>query len=206
MIYEPIRSRQPIRTPWTLERLVHAQAVTLTHAVSRSTKLSYNSATNSYLAFCHMHHCPIDPTPDTLSFFAVYMCHHINPKSVDNYLSGICNNLEAFFPDVCHARNSPLVSKTLAGCKRLHGRPARRKHALTCDNIACIHARLATSAEHDDHLFLTQLVSGFDALLRLRELVWPDKIALRSYCKISLRQSVQWYVGFGMGIPWVRFS
>jgi hypothetical protein len=40
-------------------------------------------------------------------------------------------------------------------------------------------------------LFLTQLLSGFNALLRLGELVWPDNKNLRSYRKLSLRTSVQ---------------
>ena len=193
MNFEPILSRQPTRQPWTHERLVRERAIALGHAIDRSTKSSYNSATNSYLTFCHLHHRPIDPTPETLSFFTVFMCHHINPKSVDNYLSGICSNLETYFPNIRSSRNSPLVSRTLAGCKRLYGRPTRRKSALTRDHLLIVHNDLITSTSHDDHLFLSQLLSGFHALLRLGELVWPDKVAHRSYRKLSLRTSVQWY-------------
>jgi hypothetical protein len=193
MNFEPILSRQPTRQPWTHERLVRERAIALGHAIDRSTKSSYNSATNSYLTFCHLHHRPVDPTPETLSFFTVFMCHHINPKSVDNYLSGICNNLENYFPNIRSARNSPLVSRTLAGCKRLYGRPTRRKRALTRDDLLVVFNHLITSTSHDDHLFLSQLLSGFYALLRLGELVWPDKVAHRSYRKLSLRTSVQWY-------------
>jgi hypothetical protein len=191
MNFEPILSRQPIRQPWTNERLIHERAIALGHAIDRSTKSSYNSGTNSYLTFCHLHHRPIDPTPETLSFFTVFMSHHINPKSVDNYLSGVCNNLEGFFPEIRTARNSPLVSRTLAGCKRLHGRPSRRKRALTRNDLLSVHNDLTHSPSHDDKLFLTQLLSGFSGLLRLGELVWPDKIAHRSYRKLSLRTSVQ---------------
>jgi hypothetical protein len=119
------------------------------------------------------------------------MCHHINPKSVDNYLSGICNNLEGYFPNVRAARNSALVSRTLTGCKRLYGRPSRRKQALTRDDLVTVYNNLSQSESHDDFLFLSQLLSGFNALLRLGELVWPDKIVHRSYRKLSLRTSVQ---------------
>ena len=91
MNYEPTASRQPTWQPWMHERLVHEHAIALGHAIDHFTKSSYNSATNSYLTFCHLHHRAVDPTPETLSFFTVFMCHHINPKSVDNYLSGICN-------------------------------------------------------------------------------------------------------------------
>lgn len=191
MNYEPTASRQPTRQPWTHERLVRERAIALGHAIDRSTKSSYNSGTNSYLAFCHLHHRPLHPTPETLSFFTVFMCHHINPKSVDNYLSGICNNLESFFPDVRAARNSPLVSRTLAGCKRLYGRPSRRKCALTREDLLIAYNDIHRSQSHDHQLFLTQLLSGFNALLRLGELVWPDTARHRSYRKLSLRTSVQ---------------
>jgi hypothetical protein len=131
MNFELALSRQPVWPPWTHEHLVRERAIALGHAIDHSTKLSYNSGTNSYLTFCHLHHRPIDPTPETLSFFTVFMCHHINPKSVDNYLSGVCNNLEGYFPHICASRNSALISCTLAGCKRLYSHPTRRKRALT---------------------------------------------------------------------------
>jgi hypothetical protein len=195
MNFEPVLSRQPTRQPWAHERLVRERAIALGHAIDRSTKSSYNSGTNSYLTFCYLHHRPIDPTPETLSFFTVFMSHHINPKSVDNYLSGICNNLEGYFPGVRAARNSSLVARTLAGCKHLYGRPSRRKRALTRDDLLVVHHSLVDSGSHDDLLFLTQLLSGFNALLRLGELVWPDKIAHRSFRKLSLRTSVQQHPG-----------
>jgi hypothetical protein len=191
MNYEPTASQQPTWQPWTHERLVRERAIALGHAIDRSTKSSYNSGTNSYLAFCHLHHRPVDPTPETLSFFTVFMCHHINPKSVDNYLSGVCNNLESFFPDVRAARNSMLVSCTLAGCKHLYGHPSHRKRALLRDDLLVVYNDLHLLQSHDDQLFLTQLLSGFNALLCLGELIWPDNTSHRNYQKLSLRTSVQ---------------
>ena len=191
MNYEPTPSRQPTRQPWTHERLVRERTIVLGHAIDRSTKSSYNSGTNSYLAFCHLHHRPVEPTPETLSFFTVFMSHHINPKSVDNYLSGICNNLESFFPNVRAARNSTLVSQTPAGCKRLYGHPSHCKCALTREDLLVVYDDLSHSQFYDHQLFLTLLLSGFNALLRLGELVWPDNTRHRSYRKLSLRTSVQ---------------
>src|SRR5882762_6905248 len=197
MNFEPSLSRQPVRLPWTHERLVRERAIALGHAIDRSTKSSYSSGTNSYLTFCHLHHRPVDPTPENLSFFTVYMSHHINPKSVDNYLSGVCSNLEAFFPNVRAARNSALVSRTLAGCKRLYGH-----RALTREDLLTVHNSLSSSPSHNDLLFLTQLLSGFNGLLRLGELVWPDKIDHRSYHKLSLRTSVQLLPNaYGFSLP-----
>jgi len=64
---------------------------------------------------------PVDPTPDALSLFTVYMCHHIKPDSIDTYLSGIFQQLKPYFPHVCKVRRSHLVHCTLQGCKQLRG-------------------------------------------------------------------------------------
>jgi hypothetical protein len=193
--FEPTVSWQPPHQPWTHECLVRERAITLGHAIDCSTKSTYNSATNSYLTFCHLHQRPIDPTPETLSFFTVFMCHHINPKSIDNYLSGICNNLEGYFPNIQSTHNSPLVSQTLASCNCLFGHPTHRKRVLTTDDLLIVYNNIITSPSHDNRLFLSQLLSSFHDLLHLGELVWPDKIAHRSYHKLSLCTSVQWYHG-----------
>ncbi|KAF8804742.1 hypothetical protein BYT27DRAFT_7225334 [Phlegmacium glaucopus] len=63
----------------------------------------------------------VDPSPETLSLFTVYMSHHINPCSVASYLSGISQQLEPYFPSICNSRRSPLVEQTLRGCMRLKG-------------------------------------------------------------------------------------
>lgn len=112
-------SRQPIWSAWTLEHLVHERSVALGAALDKSSYASYSSALNSYLTFCKLHERPIEPTEETLSFYVVFMSHHIQPRSVDSYLSGICNSLEVFYPNVRKARSSILVSRTLNGCKCL---------------------------------------------------------------------------------------
>jgi hypothetical protein len=78
-----------------------------------------------------IHHFPIEPTIDTLTFFIVYMCAHIKPKSVEAYLSGICNQLEDIYPHVREVRHHCMVSKTLRGCKKLQAVGVTRKRALT---------------------------------------------------------------------------
>ncbi|KAI0323361.1 hypothetical protein GY45DRAFT_1216373, partial [Cubamyces sp. BRFM 1775] len=138
-----------------------------------------------------MHTFPLDPTPDTLSLFATYMCHHIEPRSVDTYLSGICSELEAFFPAVRSARSTPLVTRTMRGFKRLRSKPIVRKRALTRDDLIRAVASSGTSRSHDDLLFTAILLTGFHALLRLGELVWPDRAELQSYRKLSMRASVK---------------
>ena len=86
----PISPRQPLRAPWTHDHLVHIRALALGCAIEPGMASSYSSALQSYLAFCKSHDFPIDPTPDTLSFYIVFMCHHIKPNSIKSYLSGHC--------------------------------------------------------------------------------------------------------------------
>lgn len=188
MISSSVPSRQPFRAPWTKERLLRERALALGLAIDTSTTKTYGSALNSYLSFIHMHNLDVDPTPDNLSFFVVFMSHHINPKSVASYLSGICQQLEPYFPHVRTSRNSALVHRTLRGCMRLKGRPTLRKNALTLDNLQLVIDNLSNL--HDDLLFLTLLLTGFFALLRLGELTFPNDTQLRNWRKISKRSSV----------------
>ena len=71
--------------------------------------------------FCKLHRFPIIPTTDILSFYVVFIAHHIKLTSVSQYLSGIVSSLEPHFLNVCKLRNSLLVSCTLASMKKLHG-------------------------------------------------------------------------------------
>ncbi|OCH83955.1 hypothetical protein OBBRIDRAFT_716913, partial [Obba rivulosa] len=93
-------SQQPKRAPWPLERLILECSIALGYALDKSTRLTYFSALNSYLNFCKLHDFAVEPTPDTLSFFVVFISAHIKPHSVASYLSGICSELEPFFPKV----------------------------------------------------------------------------------------------------------
>src|SRR5258705_13008891 len=115
----PTLSRQPHHEPWTCQHLEYKCAVVLGCSIEPGTASCYSSALQSYLTFCHIHKFPTEPTPDLFSFYAIYMSHHINPKSVNSYLSGICNQLEPFFPDVCKAYHHHLFTKTLQGCRQM---------------------------------------------------------------------------------------
>jgi len=138
-----------------------------------------------------MHNYPLDPTPDTLSLFTVYMCHHIKPDSVGTYLSGICHQLEPYFPDVRSSRNSALVHRTLQGCKRMQAVPTSRKWALTIEDLETVVDKLSSSINYDDILFLAQLLTGFFTLFRLGEMTYPDDPELRDPRKVTKRSSVQ---------------
>jgi hypothetical protein len=196
MITSHIRARQPLREPWSRERLVRERAIALGQAIDVSTWNNYGSALNSYLSFIRLHNFPVEPTADTLSLYTVWMCHHIKLDSVDTYLSGICQQLEPYFPRVHEARKGRLVHRTLEGCKRLRGTPTIRKRALTFDNLNTVCASYENNSSHDDLLFCTQLCVGFFALMRLGELTFPDNVALRDPRKVTKRSTVRLHATF----------
>jgi len=118
------------------------------------------------------------------------MSHHIKPKSVSSYLSGVCNQLEPFFPNVRANRRHWLVSKSLEGCKKMYPSSPSRKRPLTRLELTSLSALYPPSSSLDDKLFFALLLAGFHGLLRLGELVWPDNNTLCDYRKVILRHSV----------------
>jgi hypothetical protein len=55
-----------------------------------------------------------------------------------------------------------------------------------------VFSNLKSSSDHDDLLFLSQLLVRFHVLLRLSELCFPDHLVLHDLSKIALLSSVQW--------------
>ena len=190
MIDSGVKSKQRRRLAWTRERLLRECAIALGQAIDISTWKNYGSTLNSYLTFVRLHNFPVEPTADTISFFTVFMSHHIKPDSVDTYLSGICHQLEPYFPSVREIRKSMLCKRTLTGCKRLRGVPTKRKRALTLMDLQTVINHYANSSSHDDLLFLSQLLTGFFALMRLGELTVSDDKSLFDFRKITSRTSV----------------
>ena len=190
MIHSTVKSKQKVHLAWTKERLQHERSLALGQAIDTSTWKNYGSALNSYLTFVRFHDLPVEPTPDTLSYFVVFMSHHIKPKSIDTYLSGICQQLEPYFPSMRTARMSVLCKRTLAGCKNLWGVPTVRKRALTMDDLHLVTHFYTNSNNHDDLLFISQLLTGFFGLMRLGELTTPDDHSILDHRKITSRTSI----------------
>ncbi|KIM22102.1 hypothetical protein M408DRAFT_28981 [Serendipita vermifera MAFF 305830] len=163
----------------------------LANALDSSTRVTYNSHLQSYLNFCKIHEFPTDPTADTLSFYIVYMARHINPRSLPGYLSGIISRLEHIFPAVRTNANTPLVRRTLQGCKRLNPQAIKRKRPLDYGDLSRLINSLRADADFDDILFVAVVLTGFYALMRLGELVVPDQLAKRNFNKIIRRGSLK---------------
>jgi hypothetical protein len=175
-----------------MERLIHERSILLGMAIDTTTAHTYSSAANSYLTFCKLHQLPVDPSPETLSYYITFQSTHINPKSVESYLSGICSCLEPFFPDIRSNRATALVKRTLKGALRRHGRPTIRKSPLTTTHLCTIADSLHESRDHDDMLFHCMINTGFTGLLRLGEMAVSDNPCLRDSRKVVSRSSLSW--------------
>ena len=167
MIQSAVKSRQRLHVAWTREHLIQECSLALGQAINTSTWKNYGSALNSYLSFVCMHDFPIEPTPDPLSFFTVYMCHHINPLSVDTYLSGICQQLEPYFlpferpRSLCYAKE-PSLAASVSGVSP----PNERE---LCPWMTCV-TLSPTIPTHT--LMMTSCSSLSSSLASLRSCIW----------------------------------
>ncbi|KAG1812130.1 uncharacterized protein BJ212DRAFT_1448237 [Suillus subaureus] len=113
------------------------------------------------------------------------MSHHIQPCSVEAYLSGIVNQLKPHFP---HSWHSTLVKCTMQGALCSLGCPIIHKQPIIRDDLACVIHTLPHPLTHND-LFL----------LHLGELVAADDPSMRDFTKFSLHTSRDkmdmWYKG-----------
>ena len=184
-------SRQPHRQPWTLETFVRKRAYAISNSLDLSTRRTYSSALNSWIAFINMHAFSIEPTEDTLSFFIVYMSHHIEPRSVKSYLSGLVQQLETNFPSIHDIRSSPLITKVLKGCMKLKSKPIRRMEALAIEDLHFLNEKFCHKQTHDNLLFAALLFTEFFGLLRLGDMTFPDDPNIREWRKISRRTTLR---------------
>ncbi|KIY52461.1 hypothetical protein FISHEDRAFT_35190, partial [Fistulina hepatica ATCC 64428] len=180
----------PPRAPWMKSRLQFECAIAIGASIDLSSNLTYTSALQSYLTFCRAHKFPIEPTPDTLSFYVVYMSHHIKPSSVNSYLSGICSQLEPFFPEVRRVRAGNLVRRSLTGCLKLYSFPTQCKRPLRCHELLQLAAQFTDTTDYEYALWWSLILTGFYGLLHLSELVVPDHVYLWDDCKLIRRLSV----------------
>ena len=185
-------SRQPTRLPWMVDCLIYEHSILLGMAIDESTAGAYTSVTNLYLTFWKLHRMPIDPTSKTLSYYITFQSTHINAKSIETYLSGICNNLEPFFPEIRTNCASALVKCTLKGALCRHGRPTTRKSPLATSQLQTITTDLINSPDHNDMLFLSMINTSFPGLLCLGEIAVSNNPHLRNFWKVVDMLAVWW--------------
>lgn len=181
------RPRHVDRPAWPLTQLVERRAELLAGSRALSTHITYNSALNSYVAFCTAHGFSLTPTPDTFSFYITYMSMYIKPSSIASYLSGIIHNLQPYHPHVQEIRRHPLVQNTLQGALRLVNTPVKRKRPLSISDLRLVIHATQASPSHDDLLFCALTFTGFFGLLRPSEICFSDSPAKRDIRKLMLR-------------------
>src|SRR5882724_8930268 len=121
MFLMPVKPKQSQRAAWSRDHLFSEWAIALGHALANSTVQTYSTHLQSYLTFCKLHQFLLQPTANTLSFYVVFIAHHIKPTSISQYLSGIVSSLEPHFPNVQENCNGLLVTCTLTGMQQLRG-------------------------------------------------------------------------------------
>ena len=107
-------SRQPSQVSWTIAHLNAKLTINLGMAIDRATHNSYPLELNSYLTFCCLHDLDIEPTQWTLALYVTFQSTHINPQSIDTYLSGITDQLKTHFPyghTACKVLSYPVLCR-----------------------------------------------------------------------------------------------
>src|SRR5258708_36820475 len=110
-----VQACQPKRAAWTIDHLQSQRAIYLSNCLDASTKTTYQSGLNSYLAFCSLHNLDIEPSPDTLSFYISFMARQTGPSvklisicSITSFFSRISHPLIHFFPSIQPILKHPL--------------------------------------------------------------------------------------------------
>jgi hypothetical protein len=177
-------------TPQLLRPYGRNGTVALGHAIESSTAHTYNSHLQSNLTFCKIHQLSIEATPDTLSFYVVFMAHHQTSLSLRVSLWNL--QLPRVLFSTRATRTSLfkfIVTKSLTGMHERGSRPITRKRALTEDDLRELAARFP-NPPHDDCLFLAMVFTGFNRLLRSGEMTRPSNPSLQSGKKFTLRHTV----------------
>lgn len=185
-------ARQCAHPVWSLEKFDREVSLAITNSPDANTQAAYSSALNTYLSCCQRHDFPIKPTVQTLTYFTVYMCHYIKPVPVNSYLSGVVSGLESYFPKVRAYHLAPNVCAVLTGMKQSKAYHRQRTHALTRADFRTLCTALGNSHLHNNLLFLSQVLSGVNGLLRSGELTQPNKPSICDLQKTTLRSSAIW--------------
>lgn len=133
------------------------------------------------------------------------MAYQIKPASITAYLSSIYNTLQPHFLNIHASHNSPLITKVLAGMRKIQGSPPTQcKCSLSSDDITTLLATFKPP-DFDNTLFCTMLLTSFTALLYLGEMMQPDNPYKRASKKATLHHSLSISTHqFSFHLPFLR--
>lgn len=183
-----LRRLKPDERPvWAPETLIVERARLLANNLAPNSTIAYGSALNSYVSFCQAHSFPLEPTPDTLSFYVAYMATFVKPSTVASYLSGIASRLEEVYPTVRQTRKHWLVTRTLQGAFRLYSTPKSRKRHLTVEDLLVLDEHVDTHPTYDLVLFRAMMFVGFHGLLRADEITLSQRVEAQDHRRTMMR-------------------
>lgn len=131
------KGRQP-KAVLPIARLDALVYEALTHALDKSTNQAYDSHLQSYLQFCRNHHILVEPTPQTLTCYIVYMGQFIKLLLIKTYLSGITHRLCPFFSQAKTAWDNNYIKQVLRGTKYLQSTPTTQKEPVAFNDLEAI--------------------------------------------------------------------
>jgi hypothetical protein len=177
-------------------RVSHLQSF----ALERSTVGGYSTGARDYARFCHLHHLPLDPSPQTLSRYIAYSSLSI--ASGPKYLTGVRHFLRDLYPEFDTNRASPLVQATIRGSKKVRADPICRKQPIRIDHLLSFVSTAHATGAYDDLLFATIVSCCFYGCHRSGELVLKTKKST-DWRKIIKRSSLHFSPGYvGYHLPY----
>jgi len=114
------------------------------------------------------------------------MSHHIKPLSVMQYISGIVNSFEPYFPDIQKHWNHILITCTLTGMKKLHGYMGTHHNWALTEEDLVLFLNTFISLDLENLVFLVNIychyMCSFSSAIQLNQIhLWKTHFE-RSLC------------------------
>lgn len=128
---------------------------------AESTKATYRSHRNKYLAFCQQFGCkPLPASTSQLTFYVAYLARSLKPQCIPQYLNYISLiHQECGLPNPI-SRNW-VISSTLTGIKRTLGCVINRKLPITPELLLSIYKHLSLRSSFHTTFWAVCLTSFF---------------------------------------------
>lgn len=175
--------------PLSYNKLVELAATLDHNSLALSTHRGYDSANKSWALFIRTYGFPERPSSFSLRLYAAFLAHR-GIKHPDKFFSALAYKFGGVVRDWESIRSHPDVTRALVGATRANARMAKRSPPLLPEHLVLfLRSTLSRSRSHDDLLALAMAVIGFGALLRLGEMVEPQRLEDRDPRKYIRRDS-----------------
>ena len=129
------------------------------HFIKVPTAHGYATGTHDYINFCINHTLPRNLIPSTLAHYIAYTSQDI--ASAPKYLTGAQHFLADIYPNFDVNDGHPPVCSTIAGSKKTHANPIKRKLPLYVAHLEAFLQVTQTTGKYDDLLVVVILSCCF---------------------------------------------